>query len=37
MSQREPEPQGAEYFCLPVLLVCVAVGTGLLAGIWWLV
>jgi len=35
VSQHEPKPQVAEYFCLPVLLACIGVGSGLVAGLYW--
>ena len=37
MIPPDPTPKSAEYFCLPVALACVLVGTSLAGGLfWWL-
>jgi hypothetical protein len=36
MIPPDPTPKSAEYFCLPVALACLMMGTSLVAGIWWL-
>jgi hypothetical protein len=37
VTPQGPEPNSAEYFCLLYALAGVALGTGLVSALWWMV